>query len=174
MITPVITSAPVLIIPSPPKVNVNINIQPDILNYLECVANESGYELSLLQGLIQLECEGTWDPNFIDGRDYGLCQINKSNHAWLRKVFKDKYTEFNVLDYRQNIDSAVFILTIFKADLRSRLKRDPTLEETLTAYNKGPNYVTKHGVYRPYVNVIFKHQKEYQKWNEWRDKYEKW
>lgn len=156
--------------PPLPKLNVNINIKPEILKYLESVSGE--YELSLLQGLIQLECEGTWNPNFIDNEDYGLCQINKCNHGMLRKVLTKKYGYFDILDYRQNIDSMIFMLNVFNQSLSTRLGREPTISEILTAYNKGSYYVQKNGIYKPYVNSVLNHQKEYQIWNDWRNKYE--
>jgi len=152
-----------------PELSVNTNIRTNILEYLESVSFE--YDLSLLQGIIQLECEGTWNPSFIDSQDYGLCQINICNHETLKPILIEKYGYFDILDYRQNIDSMIFILDTFKQCLIDSLGREPTVPELLTAYNRGPYYVQKKGIYRPYVDRVLEYQKEYQVWNVWRGYY---
>lgn len=166
LLAPIATS-----IKEKPKVNVTTDIDSDILNYLIEKSNESNYSLELLQGMIQLECEGTWDPNFIDNQDYGLMQINTCNHAHLRKVFKDKYPNFNILDYRVNIDCGIYILDMFHQELALRLGRSPTEMELLTAYNKGVYYVTKRtgtsSFNLDYYNAVIFRKEQYKQWNSW-------
>ena len=150
-----------------PVLNINTDIDPKILSYLESVSDK--YELSLLQGIIQLECEGTWNPNFIDNEDYGLSQINKCNHKMLNTILTEKYGYFDILDYRQNIDSMILMLDIFSEYLNENLGREPTISEILTAYNRGPYYAQTKGIYEPYVDLVIKYQQEYQIWNTWRN-----
>lgn len=155
-----------------PIVQVNTNIRKDILSYLENVAEESGYSLELLQGMIQYECEGTWDPNFIDNQDYGLCQINVCNHSMLRNVFKKKYPKFNILDYKTNIDSAVYILNMYKLELKNSLHREPTEAELLTSYNRGTYYIIKKvsrgmDFNREYYKQVKLRKQQYERWNKY-------
>jgi hypothetical protein len=155
-----------------PKVQVNTNIRKDILSYLKNVAEGSTYSLELLQGMIQYECEGTWDPNFIDNQDYGLCQINVCNHAMLKTVFKNKYPNFNILDYRTNIDSAVYILDMYKSELKQALKRNPTEAELLMSYNRGTNYIIRKvsrgmDFDRTYYKRVNERKQQYERWNKY-------
>lgn len=152
-----------------PNVSVKTDIDPEILDYLILRSTESGYSLELLQGMIQLESSCTWDPNFIDNQDYGLMQINICNHAHLREAFKDKYPEFDILNYKTNIDCGIYMLDVFKQSLERRLGRNPTELEVLTAYNKGPYYVETKGIYEPYVNKVLEYKEQYKIWNTWRD-----
>lgn len=156
-----------------PNVSVKTDIDPEILDYLILRSTESGYSLELLQGMIQLESSCTWDPNFIDNQDYGLMQINICNHEHLREAFKDKYPEFDILNYKTNIDCGIYMLDVFKQSLEQRLGRNPTELEVLTAYNKGPYYVETKGIYKPYVNKVLEYKEQYKIWNTWREfKYE--
>ncbi len=152
-----------------PNVSVKTDIDPEILDYLILRSTESGYSLELLQGMIQLEANGTWDPNFIDNQDYGLMQINTCNHKHLREAFKDKYPEFDILNYKTNIDCGIYMLDVFKQSLERRLGRNPTELEVLTAYNKGSYYVEIKGVYKPYVNKVLEYKEQYKIWNTWMD-----
>lgn len=152
-----------------PNVNVKTDIDSDILEYLIQRSNESGYPLALLQGMIQLEVEGTWDPNFVDNNDYGLMQINTCNHKHLKKAFKDKYPNFNILDYKTNIDCGIYILDMFKQELTNKLGRNPTETELLVSYNRGSYYVIKRtgtpDFNTSYYKAVIKYKKQYEEWN---------
>lgn len=152
-----------------PNVSVKTDIDPEILDYLILRSTESGYSLALLQGMIHLEVEGTWNPNFIDNNDYGLMQINTCNHKMLRHVFKDKYPNFDILDYKTNIDCGIYILDMFKQELTDKLGRNPTKMELLVAYNRGSYYVIKRtgtpDFNTSYYKAVIKYKKQYEEWN---------
>ena len=69
--------------------------------------------------------------------DYGLCQINRCNHSWLKKTL-DINGDF--LDPYTSIECGVYMMSIY-------LKKYDDVETALVAYNRGENAVSKNKTY---------------------------
>lgn len=89
--------------------------------------------------------------------DYGLCQINKCNHSWLKKTL-DIDPDF--LNPYTSIECGTYMLSTY-------LKKYQDVHTALVAYNKGENAVSKNKTYetsysRTVVNIRDKKLKEVQ------------
>lgn len=83
-----------------------------------------------------IELESNFNPNIISStNDYGLMQINITNHKWLSK----KLGINNFLDAKDNINAGVFIL-----HLLTRKYEYKGIHYILTAYNRGENGATNY------------------------------
>lgn len=93
----------------------------------------AGYNLdfSLVMALIQQESE--FNPNVISStNDYGLMQINRTNHAWLSETLG--ISDF--LDPYQNVRAGTFVL-------RKLFERYDDTNMVLMAYNMGEGNASK-------------------------------
>lgn len=89
---------------------------------------------NLFMGL--MEQESNFNPNEVSStNDYGICQINKVNHSWLRKELG--ITDF--MDPVQNMKAGAFILSYYKK-IYCQDEPDNVL---LMTYNMGPNGAKK-------------------------------
>ncbi|MHC1722535.1 MAG: transglycosylase SLT domain-containing protein [Aminipila sp.] len=96
--------------------------------------SQFAYDYSELQGVdpkatfAVIEAESGFNPNLISKNgDYGLMQINKSNHQWLSKALG--VTDF--LDPKQNIRAGVYMLRCIQNN------NYDNLHQVLMVYNQG-------------------------------------
>lgn len=77
----------------------------DLQDYIRELCNENGIPMSLVIAIIDVESQ--FDPDAISSTDdYGLMQINKSNHGWLRT-----HGVTDVFDPYQNVLGGIIILS---------------------------------------------------------------
>jgi soluble lytic murein transglycosylase-like protein len=100
-----------------------LSIELQEFTYNACKAYGVNYDMVL--AIMEVESQFN---NIIsdDGNDYGICQINKINHAWLA----EEHDLTDMLDERQNITACVLIL----ADIQEEFTAP---NEILMAYNLG-------------------------------------
>lgn len=104
----------------------NVNLSHDIQDYLFEQCKKYNIPSALMIALIQHE--SGFNPNAISKTgDYGLCQINKSNHEWLSKTLG--VTDF--LDPKQNILCGCYVLSIHLRNYNN------DYHKSLMAYNMG-------------------------------------
>lgn len=93
-----------------------------------CVKYEIEEHFTLI--LSQLYAESRYDAKAISAsNDYGIAQINKSNHKWLKKELG--ITDF--LDAKQGILANVYMMSGY-------LKEHDTVSKALSLYNTGTAY----------------------------------
>lgn len=84
-----------------------------------------------------MSVESGFNPNAISATDdYGLCQINKGNHAWLSQALGVT----NFLDPKQNILCGVYIL---QSHIKNYGTTNQGLHKSLMAYNMGAGGASK-------------------------------
>lgn len=92
--------------------NSDIPLSEDIQKYAYNKCQESGIDYHVFLGLMRKE--STFNPEAVSKtNDYGLCQINKGNHSWLREVFGSDWDPMNPYD---NIDASIFMLSKYIKD----------------------------------------------------------
>lgn len=92
--------------------NSDIPLSEDIQKYAYNKCQESGIDYHVFLGLMRKE--STFNPEAVSKtNDYGLCQINKGNHSWLREIFGSDWDPMNPYD---NIDASIFILSKYIKD----------------------------------------------------------
>ena len=105
----------------------NIPLADDLQLYTYNLCEEYGITLHYPLVLAVMGHESRYDEKVISRtNDYGLMQINKVNHNWLRE--KLSITDF--LDAKQNIHAGVYMLSTY-------LNKYATVNEALMAYNMG-------------------------------------
>ena len=112
-------------------VPLDVPMDEDMQEFVYCLSNAYSIDFPFVMALINQE--SSFRENVISGtNDYGLMQINKINHKWLKEALG--VTDF--LDPYQNIRSGVFIL-------RQLFEKydDPAL--VLMAYNMGETGASK-------------------------------
>lgn len=89
----------------PPVQYYDVPLSEDLQDYIRTLCEENDVPMSLIIAMI--EVESSFRPNVISGTsDYGLMQINKINHEWLREEFG--ITDF--LDPYQNVFCGITII----------------------------------------------------------------
>lgn len=103
--------------------NVPLSLEMQKFTYDTC--EEYGVDYDMVLAIMKVESQFS---NIIsdDGNDYGICQINKINHAWLA----EEHDLTDMLDEKQNITACVLIL----ADIQEEFTAP---NEILMAYNLG-------------------------------------
>jgi len=102
-----------------------IDMDEDLQEFIYCLSYGYNIDYSFVMGLMQLESQ--FDTNVISStNDYGLMQINKVNHGWL----KDHLGIKDILEPYQNIRSGLYIL-------RNLFEKYEEPELVLMAYNMG-------------------------------------
>lgn len=129
-----------------------IELDEEVQEFIYCLSQGYNIDYSFVMGLIKTE--STFQPNIISTtNDYGLMQINKVNHTWLKKELG--ITDF--LDPYQNIRSGLYIL-------RNLFEKYEDPEKVLMAYNMGESGAKKlwdKGVYETgYTTKTIKHINE--------------
>lgn len=94
----------------------------DLQDYIRELCDENGIPMSLVIAIIDVE--SSFNSNAVSSTDdYGLMQINKCNHGWLRE-----YGITDVLNPYQNVRSGIIILSECYSE---------NLSKTLMSYNLG-------------------------------------
>lgn len=97
----------------------------DVQDYIRELCEKNDIPMSLVIAII--EVESSFRPNVVSStNDYGLMQINKSNHGWLTKEYDIK----DFFDPYENIFCGITILSQKYSGVQS-------LDKTLMAYNLG-------------------------------------
>ena len=110
----------------PPVQYYDVPLSEDLQDYIRTLCEENDVPMSLIIAMI--EVESSFRSNVISGTsDYGLMQINKINHEWLKNELG--VTDF--LDPYQNILCGVYILS---GHLE---KTDGDIAKALMRYNCG-------------------------------------
>lgn len=108
----------------------------DLIAYIEKVAKENNYDSRMLKAIIQVE--SNWDPTKVSSTgDYGLCQINKINHAYVYSQLKHKYGKQDLFNPYYSIDAMIVILNRERMYFKATYNKEPDIQHLLTAYNKG-------------------------------------
>lgn len=118
----------------------DIPLSPELQDFVRAEAERRGVPLELI--LAMMDQESDYRANIISGtNDYGIMQINKINHEWLREILG--ITDF--LDPEQNIRCGTYMIGELLA------KYDGDLHRALTSYNRGEGganeYYSKNGTY---------------------------
>lgn len=91
----------------------------DLQDYIRELCNENGIPMSLVIAMIDVE--SSFNPDAVSSTDdYGLMQINKCNHGWLRKQGVT-----DVLDPYQNVLGGIIILSqCYNGNMSKALMQD--------------------------------------------------
>ena len=138
------------------KYNPDIPLSEDIQKYAYNKCQESGIDYSIFLGLMRKE--SSFNPEIISKtNDYGLCQINKGNHNWMREVFGSDWDPMNPYD---NIDASIFMLSKYTKDYNC-----DNYHVLLMNYNMGHGNAVEcfnSGIYSSkYSRAIMDYAKEY-------------
>ena len=125
---------------------------PDLLYLFSFYGDSKSLPPNLLRAIAQVESGG--NPKAVnvnkDGsRDYGLMQINERTALTFGHDLNTLY------DPDVSIRIASKLLNSIKAEFRTALKRDPTLDELIASYNVGGPTVRRRGIInRGYVDKV--------------------
>jgi hypothetical protein len=109
----------------------NIPISKDLQEYTYKLCRERGVEYELVLAL--MFAESSYRSGLVSStNDYGIMQINKCNHAWLKRDLG--ITDF--LDPKQNINGGTYMLSKLAA-------KYPNTHKMLMAYNAGEGGAAK-------------------------------
>ena len=118
----------------------NIKLSKELQIYAYNMATKYGVQYELF--LAMMYVESGFNPNKISStNDYGLCQINISNHSYLRK----KLGVSNFLDPYDNIQAGAFFLARYFNSWGKSVSDRATLElHALNSYNRGDGSYKKY------------------------------
>ena len=138
------------------KYNPDIPLSEDIQKYAYNKCQESGIDYSIFLGLMRKE--SSFNPDAVSKtNDYGLCQINKCNHNWMREVFGSDWDPMNPYD---SIDASIFMLSEYTKDYNC-----DNYHVLLMNYNMGHGNAVEcfnSGIYSSkYSRAIMDYAKEY-------------
>ena len=138
------------------KYNPDIPLSEDIQKYAYNKCQESGIDYSIFLGLMRKE--SSFNPEAVSKtNDYGLCQINKFNHNWMREVFGSDWDPMNPYD---SIDASIFMLSEYTKDYNC-----DNYHVLLMNYNMGHDNAVEcfnSGIYSSkYSRAIMDYAKEY-------------
>ena len=138
------------------KYNPDIPLSEDIQKYAYNKCQESGIDYSIFLGLMRKE--SSFNPEVVSKtNDYGLCQINKGNHNWMREVFGSDWDPMNPYD---SIDASIFMLSEYTKDYNC-----DNYHVLLMNYNMGHGNAVEcfnSGIYSSkYSRAIMEYAKEY-------------
>ena len=138
------------------KYNPDIPLSEDIQKYAYNKCQESGIDYSIFLGLMRKE--SSFNPEVVSKtNDYGLCQINKGNHNWMREVFGSDWDPMNPYD---SIDASIFMLSEYTKDYNC-----DNYHVLLMNYNMGHGNAVEcfnNGIYSSkYSRTIMDYAKEY-------------
>ena len=136
--------------------NSTIPLNESLQRYAYAKCQEVGFSYPVFLGLMQKESTFNTQAKSKSG-DYGLCQINKCNHKWMKSVFGETWDPMNGYD---SIDASLFILTFYKDNYGY-----DNYHTLLMGYNMGPNNAKKcfdKGIYSSeYSRIIVEYAKNY-------------
>lgn len=138
------------------KYNHNIPLSEDIQKYAYNKCQESGIDYYIFLSLMRKE--SSFNPEAVSKtNDYGLCQINKVNHNWMREVFGSDWDPLNPYD---SIDASIFMLSEYTKDYNC-----DNYHVLLMNYNMGHGNAVEcfnSGIYSSkYSRAIMDYAKEY-------------
>jgi len=108
-----------------------VSLDKDLQEFIYCLSYGYNIDYAFVMGVIQTE--SSFDSDTVSStNDYGLMQINKINHEWL----KEKLGITDFLDPYQSSRSGVYIL-------RNLFEKYETPEKVLMAYNMGETGAAK-------------------------------
>lgn len=126
----------------------NCPLSHDLQDYIRELCDENGIPMSLVIAMIDVE--SSFNPDVVSSTDdYGLMQINKCNHGWLRKQGVT-----DVLDPYQNVYSGITILSQCY---------NGNMSKALMSYNLGAGGASElwdEGVYSTYYSRLVLATKE--------------
>ena len=138
------------------KYNPDISLSEDIQKYAYNKCQESGIDYPIFLGLMRKESAFNPSAKSSTG-DYGLCQINKGNHNWMREVFGSDWDPMNPYD---SIDASIFMLSEYTKDYNC-----DNYHVLLMNYNMGHGNAVEcfnSGIYSSkYSRAIMDYAKEY-------------
>ena len=109
----------------PTKVYYDCPLSEDLQDYIRTLCEENNVPMDLV--VAQIQVESNFRADCVSGTsDYGLMQINKINHGWL----KEKYGVKDFLDPYDNVLCGIKILA-------GHLENNESLERALMSYNMG-------------------------------------
>lgn len=134
----------------------DVPLKKDTQEFIYCLSYGYNIDFSLVMALIETESGFNVDA-VSRTNDYGLMQINQSNHEWL----KERLGITDFLDAKQNIRAGVFVL-------RKLIEQNGgDVNKVLMAYNlgqSGAEKLWKQGIHSTaYSEKIIKRQLEFQK-----------
>lgn len=114
-----------------------------------------GYDIDFTLVMAVIQAESSFNPEFVNKTgDYGLMQINKTNHEWITK----NIGVTNYLDSKENVRAGCFIL-------RKLFEKYQDSEMVLMAYHfgeHGAKTLWNEGVYESkYSQSVLKYQKQF-------------
>ena len=132
----------------------DIPLEHDIQRYIYELSSAEEVEFALVIAMI--DTESNFDADCISKTsDYGLMQINKSNHKWLKEAYN--ITDF--LDPEQNVLCGIMMISDY-------VDKFDTYHKALMAYNMGEtrarNLITKGTVSSKYSRKVMAKFYEYQ------------
>ena len=138
------------------KYNPDIPLYENNQKYAYSKCQESGIDYSIFLGLMRKE--SSFNPEAVSKtNDYGLCQINKGNHNWMREVFGSDWDPMNPYD---SIDASIFMLSEYTKDYNC-----DNYHVLLMNYNMGHGNAVEcfnSGIYSSkYSRAIMDYAKEY-------------
>ena len=138
------------------KYNHDIPLSEDIQKYAYNKCQESGIDYYIFLSLMRKE--SSFNPEAVSKtNDYGLCQINKVNHNWMREVFGSDWDPLNPYD---SIDASIFMLSEYTKDYNC-----DNYHVLLMNYNMGHGNAVEcfnNGIYSSkYSRTIMDYAKEY-------------
>lgn len=136
--------------------NPDIPLSEDIQKYAYNKCQASGIDYYIFLGLMRKE--SSFDPEAVSKtNDYGLCQINKGNHNWMREVFG---SDWDPLDPYDSIDGSIYMLTNYTKDYNC-----DNYHVLLMNYNMGHGNAVEcfnSGIYSSkYSRAIMEYAREY-------------
>lgn len=105
-----------------PKFNIPLSAELQDFTYEKCIQ----YDVDYIMVLAIMQEESQFQPDLIADGNYGIMQINKSNHKYLRETLGT--TDF--LDAKQNIEAGIFFLS-------GIYENNTNPEKILMVYNMG-------------------------------------
>lgn len=112
----------------------NIPLPEELQKYAYDKCVESNIDYYVFLGLMMTESRFNYDAKSYTN-DYGLCQINKINHDWMKEVFGNNW---DPLDPYHSIDASIYIMN-YLIDTFDYT----TYHSLLMGYNMGPKNARK-------------------------------
>lgn len=114
-----------------------------------------GYDIDFTLVMAVIQAESSFNPELVSKTgDYGLMQINKTNHEWITK----NIGVTNYLDSKENVRAGCFVL-------RKLFEKYQDSEMVLMAYHfgeRGAKTLWNEGVYESkYSQSVMKYQKQF-------------
>lgn len=125
----------------------NIPLSEEIQDYLFELCEKYDLSVPLVIALIDLETGGTFDNNLrhknTNGTvDWGLCQLNSSNHKWFSELINEP--DFDAGNIYHNLHAGIKFLSYLKAGLKDKYSGEELKIRFLNQYNMGVTGYNRH------------------------------